>query len=99
MPKEYGFWYVSPEKREQARRSMPARRHGPSIAYVNGKPFVLQILAKEMGCTVNQLADRVRRYKQLGKPLTEEMLRRPFPAPSPRKPASPENLRRRLRLD
>jgi hypothetical protein len=71
---------VTKEERQRASRNGNARRHGPTVVYVDGKPVVLQKVAKEMGVEFERLSKRVQRARAAGTPITMELIRRPFPA-------------------
>jgi hypothetical protein len=70
---------VTKEERQRASRNGNARRHGPTVVYVDGQPVVLQKVAKEMGVEFERLSKRVQRARAAGTKLTMELIRRPFP--------------------
>lgn len=79
MPKAFGFWYVSADQRRRAAKGMSARRHGATVVYpVDSEPVVLQVLAKQMGCTLEQLSDRVARLRKAGTTITLAALTKPL---------------------
>ncbi len=76
--KVHYFHAVTKAQRAATRAQATASRHGPSVVYVDGAPVVLNALAQEMGCTLEQLSRRVYAARKAGTPLTLGLLRRPF---------------------